>query len=372
MAAGGTQSSAISIGAAVVLLIVGLIWYAQQAADQRPLKIPGPSAGPGEYLFCFWNAENLFDDQDNPKDDDDLEDWLGQNPDIVQQKLHKNAEVLLAMNGGRGPDIIALVEVENERAANLLKDVLNSKLTDTSLHYTHVAMKEVKVGRNIAPALITRLPLVGDRTTQVGAKSNRILKTHLRAAERELIVITAHWTSRIKRKDGTSGEDQRAGYGDDVYGEVKGIVLANPKVDILVCGDFNDDPTDVSVTQHLRSTGDEMIVRGGGADVQLFNLMANRDPQTFGTHYHGKWHIFDQIVVSPGLLDQEGWTCNTQSLQTVKRLAAPGGGEISLVNPKGKIGQPWYFGRAKDYNAIPAARGYSDHFPVTVTLGVKQ
>ena len=89
----------------------------------------------------------------------------------------------------------------------------------------------------------------------------------------------------------------------------------------------------------------------------LLNLSAGRDPNRHGTHYYrGGWSIFDQIVVSPGLLDQRGWTCEVESVETVN----------TLVRPRDRYQRPWRFGsfRAGDH-------GYSDHFPVTVRLKVQ-
>jgi endonuclease/exonuclease/phosphatase family metal-dependent hydrolase len=272
-------------------------------------------------------------------------------------------EVLLALNGGKGPDILALAEVENTRAAELLKDALNAKLEDPAFHYKHVLMREVKVGRHIAPAVLSRLPVKADRTKQLGAKKQRILRTHIVLNGQELIVIAAHWTSRLK-----GGEQARAEYADDIYGEFKAMYLSNPKVDVLICGDFNDDPEDPSVLEHLKATGNLDAVRQGGDEPLLFNLMAGKDSQQFGTHYFDEkrtWHLFDQIVVSPGMLDGHGWSCDPQSVATVKSVTGPGGQRISLVDPTGQAGRPWNFGSPR---TAPTRRGYSDHFPVTVTL----
>jgi endonuclease/exonuclease/phosphatase family metal-dependent hydrolase len=368
MAAKQVQSTLVSIVAAVALLIVGIIWYINEGRE------PESPPRAGDVHFCFWNVENLFDDDNREKDllaDKDYDDWFSTSPEDLKRKLDKHAEVLLALNKGIGPDIIALVEVESVRAAEMLKDHLNQSLTDPNTHYKHVLMKEVAAGRHIAPAVITRLDVVGDRTDQLGDKTRRILKAVIKANGKELVVIVAHWRSRVEQ-GGDTGEKGRANYADDIYGAVKAMYLSNKQVDVLVCGDFNDDPTDVSVTQHLHATGVKQLVLKPDGDLFLFNLSAGRDPQTFGTHYHSKWHIFDQIVVSPGMLDGQGWNCDPDSLQTIKKLTASGGTEISLESPTGKIGRPWNFGKKKDYGGNPAKRGYSDHFPVSVKLSVSE
>ena len=90
----------------------------------------------------------------------------------------------------------------------------------------------------------------------------------------------------------------------------------------------------------------------------LLDLMANKDPNHFGTHhYHKSWFIFDHIVVSPGLLDNQGWSCDPDSIHTVN----------TLTDPYDPHHAPWRFGSPGD----KAERGYSDHFPVTVRLKVQ-
>jgi hypothetical protein len=88
----------------------------------------------------------------------------------------------------------------------------------------------------------------------------------------------------------------------------------------------------------------------------LLDLLGGKDANRFGTHYHNRWFSFDQIVVSPGLLDDQGWTCDVDSVTTVRTTQRRGD----------RLGRPWSFGGPKH-----GERGYSDHFPVTVKLRVQ-
>jgi hypothetical protein len=67
--------------------------------------------------------------------------------------------------------------------------------------------------------------------------------------------------------------------------------------------------------------------------------------------------IFDQMVVSPGMLDDLGWSCDVASVRTINTLYRPGD----------RLKRPWRFGG--EHDRFPQ-RGYSDHFPVTVRLKV--
>ncbi len=346
----------------IALFCLGVVlWWFRQDSPQT-ITVP-----PGDYLFCFWNVENLFDDEEDghaSSGDQRMEDWYRDQPQDLQLKLKKLTEGILKLNNGKGPDILALCEVENPRAAELLRQALNDQLEDESLDYKHLLMKEVKGNlfvRNVAPVILTRLPVVKDRTKLLDYPY-RIMEGRIKNGDRELIIIVSHWRSRIVYKKGDDGEESRIKYANKIYGRFKEIYKNNPKIDLLVCGDFNDNPDDPSVTNHLRATGDQNLVMQGGSDPYLFNLFAGKNRKEFGTHYHKEkgqlpWHIFDQIVVSPGMLDNEGWSCDPNSVRTFQ----------ALHEPQDSLRRPWSFGSRTD---DPKKRGYSDHFPVTVTLSV--
>jgi hypothetical protein len=96
--------------------------------------------------------------------------------------------------------------------------------------------------------------------------------------------------------------------------------------------------------------------------VYLLDLFAGKDPNKFGTHYYnGRPLVYDHICVSPGLLDPDGWSCDPDSAKTITD---------GLIRPGATRRQPWRFGSPKE-NLRDADRGYSDHFPVVVTLTVQ-
>jgi endonuclease/exonuclease/phosphatase family metal-dependent hydrolase len=336
-----------------MLVVAGLVVFAGLLAGCFGPGIP-PDAAPDGYQFCFWNVENLFDDRDDGRTeggDREFDSWFARDPSSLQLKLAHLSEALIEMNHGRGPDILAVAEVESLRAADLLRMALNDRLPDETLHYQHVLMKEVSAGRHIAPAILTRLSVRGDKT-QLHGHRQRILEGHIVVNGCDLVVVASHWTSRLTDKEGK----QRGHYGNEIFGMFNAMYRTNPGVDFLVCGDFNDPPDAPSVTRHLRASGDLEAVRNG-YESRLFDLFANKDPARFGTHHYGShWFIFDQIAVSPGLLDDHGWNCDPESVEVVN----------TLVRPGDKQRRPWRFGSERD--RFP--RGYSDHFPVTVRLKV--
>ena len=332
-----------------VVVFIGVALPACQPQASPEVRLP--QAG-SEYLFCHWNIENFFDDRLDHRTqagDKEFDTWFAENPAILKEKLDHLSAALVKLNDGRGPDILGIVEVESLRAAELLKDALNARLADPALHYQHVLMKEVAGGRHIAPAIITRLGVRGDRTRLHGRRQ-RILEGHIVVDGKDLVVFETHWTSRLRE----TGEHGREDYADKIYGAVHAMYKSNPRVDVLIAGDFNDTPDDASVVKHLHTTGDIEAVRRDGPELLLLNLFADKDAATFGTHYFHRWLIFDQVIVSPGMVDSFNWSCDVASVQTVN----------TLYRPEDRLKRPWRFGSPND--RFP--RGYSDHYPVTVKL----
>lgn len=340
----------------LLLLVVLLAYLSRSIRWSEPLPKAPPVAAPGEYLFCVWNVENLFDDiNDNlGPDDEEYDDRFADNPEDLRLKLSRLTEALLRLNNGKGPDIFCAVEVESKRAAELLTDALNRSLPAGATPYHTVVMERVTAGRQIAPAVISRLPLNTRYPPRLPNRRQRILVTGLMAGGHELTVYATHWTSR--RSDSTG--ERRASYADLIYGDANRIFTRNPKADIIVCGDFNDSPQDSSVRVNLR-TADRETTRLA-KELRFFNLLEGKDPQYFGTHFFNKPVIYDQICISPGLLDEEAWTCLTDTLEVI---------DDGLRDPESRSRRPWSFGKA---DRPVAKRGYSDHFPVVVRLRVRE
>jgi len=330
------------------------IAWPEEESVNRPAA-PASDPGPGKYLFCFWNVENLFDDVEDGRTgqgDPEYDRYFATDKAALEQKLRNLSSVLIRMNNGKGPDIVALAEIESRRAVELLQEALNRRLEDQRLHYTELLFKAPTGGRHIAPAILTRLPVERDRTQILGNRQ-RILEGRVKVAGRPLVVIASHWSSRISDKTGAT----RAKYGDVIYGRFRQIATANPQVDLLVCGDFNDNPDDTSVLAHLHATGDEAAV-GQSRPPLLYNPFARLYEKGGATLiFNGRKYIFDQICLSPGLLDEQGWGYVSGSARITEELAD-------------SRWRPLRFGGANDRRPLEA-RGASDHFPVSVELRVR-
>ncbi|MBY0227674.1 MAG: endonuclease/exonuclease/phosphatase family protein [Gemmataceae bacterium] len=333
-----------------LLVLSALLLAAPHAAAQGKAKA---------VLLCFWNVENLFDDQINPKlekADREFDDYFGKDKAALAAKLDRVADVLLSreMAGGTGPDILCLAEVESRRAVELVQGALHKRLKDKGLHYPHLAYLDPGGGRSIATAVLSRLPFAGKPALL--SSQRRILKVVVEKDRKPLTVIASHWSSRISDKTGKG----RASYAEAIYKDYAAAFKKDRNVDYLVCGDFNDTPEDDAVANVLGALPDSKKVlddqKNGRA--AFFHPFAKLAKAGKGTHwFKGKGFVFDHIVLSPGLLDGEGWQYRNNSAQIVEKLKFRDG--------------PDRFGGPMDRRPFKN-RGASDHFPVTVELLVNK
>ncbi|MDB5351321.1 MAG: Endonuclease/exonuclease/phosphatase [Planctomycetota bacterium] len=335
------------------VMIVG--WLVAHS-PARPRLIPGSSAPrrADGYLFCSWNVENFYDDRDDPANPDEDENWFGRDPDAFAQKVRALSDAVLLHNGGYGPDILALVEVESLRAMEALRDALNARLA-TEWQYTGIVQRDNPTGRKFGPAVLTRLAIRDDLTR--GAREfggRRILEAHLEADGAPLVVLASHWTSRLR---GDSTIDKRAKYAEAIYGRFLQLHRDDPAVDLVLSGDFNDEPDDPSLRDELHTVSDPGLVREDDPQPNLLDLVTTLDPRGEGTYYlNGRWEILDHIVAAPGLLDPKGWLVRPETLEV--------GRFPELI--RGRAGSPWKFGGPRS----TGARGVSDHLALSVRLKV--
>jgi len=360
----------LGVGGLLVILVGGYLLYVRGRFATDPLPLPpGPSGPPSaallertEFLFCWWNVENFFDDKiDGWKQDADQEydEWFAANPDLLRLKVANLTAALLQLNGGIGPDILACCEIEESPNAQmpgslvLLRDSLNAGIADPGLHYREVLWKHMPTGRNIINAILTRLPVDASETRLV-YRNERILQGVIQVRGHDLHVLASHWTSRLTDKTG----ERRADYGDAIYNHFRKLEASNPDVSFLVAGDFNDPPEAPSVVQHLHASGDLARVRTS-RDL-LFNLMSSPSLIGKGTIADGaKLATFDQLVVSPGMLREKGtgWTVDPESI-----------GIVTAKTTYKKRGNPLLFPLRFGSKSQQGERGCSDHLPVVVTL----
>ena len=159
-----------------------------------------PRIASAEDLFiASWNVENLFDLEDDPNVALDEEytpqapkRWTRERLDI---KLNNLVKIIGKMNGGRGPDVLGLCEVENRKVVEMLV----AKLAPLGRKY-QIVHKDSPSDRGIDTALIYDANVFGMEDSKfhfVDAERTRdIVEAKLTRGGKGLYVFVNHWPSR--------------------------------------------------------------------------------------------------------------------------------------------------------------------------------
>ena len=360
-----------------------------------PIIPPSAPAAEGEVVVGSYNVENLFDTKKEPGKWDDQFTPTGKykwTEAKLAQKLENLGKVFRTINGGKGPDIMALNEVENEPMLQRLRD---EALGD--LGYETLVHIESDDWRGIDNALISRYPLVGEPVLhQVHDSSNPLwgsdttrgfLEATLDVDGRPLAVLVTHFPTNKKYE---KKQKQRADYARQVRERVEQLEADHPGREVMVLGDFNGNPGDAAFGKDgLRTSGDGDAVSSGKA--AMYNALAvmaeqHADPrpgrsfsdlgaidevleESFGRNIGSiswvnddketEWHLFDHVLLSASLLSDKGLCHVPGSTQVVR--------EPFMV---AEDGQPRAFHEdGVEYGEQKLDRtGYSDHLPVVTRL----
>jgi endonuclease/exonuclease/phosphatase family metal-dependent hydrolase len=257
----------------------------------------------------------------------------------LDEKLKRLAQVILSVNGGKGPDLLLLAEVENIK----ILERLNKQYLAPAAYQAAVLI-EGQDERGIDTAMLSRLPLEGKAQLEEipfvqSRKKDKDLKTRglLRARFKLpdggfLTAFSVHFPAgyhpTLQRQEAletlTESARSAAKTGD--------LVVAG--------GDFN-----------INSKEDSRLYRTIAAkDWWISHIDACRT--CLGTSYFHRersWSFLDAIMVWNG--GSGGWKPNSEKVRVVQDL------EVQ----KNSYGDPEGFDTKKP-------RGVSDHFPIQVEL----
>ena len=344
--------------------LITLLFAFSLSAQQKQLKA---------YTIAFYNVENLFDTINDPGtgDDDFLSGgrmaWTGAK---YRQKLANVARVIADIGTEEKvgvPVVIGLCEVENRR---VLEDLIrqpallerdygivhfdspDSRGTDVALLYSK---------KHFRPSSSKNIPLmIKDTISQKEGKTGKKKKPKGELFTRDQLLVTGylaeeevhfiinHWPSRYGgEKKSRPNRIAAAALNKAI---VDSLYRKNPQAKIISMGDFNDGPYNESVGRVLGAEVEEQDVKAGG----LFNPMARLWKLGGGTTtFKDKWELFDQMVISEPLLGIDYTSLRFHRMNIFSR--------DYMITPSGK------------YKAYPLRNGngeagYSDHFPVYLTL----
>lgn len=318
--------------------------------------------GLNEYVVGFYNVENLFNPNDDSLKNDDAFTPTGFNHWTYKKyvkKVNNIAKVLLALNGWEPPDIMGLEEIEEESVLKRL--CCDSPLKKYGYRYVHYDSPDA---RGVDVALIYRkervkilrsrpIPVVFPFDTTCRNRDLLYVVAQLPSGD-SLHVIVNHWTSRYGGYAPTI--PKRNHYASIVRQLCDSLLADDPAANIIIGGDFNDYPTDPSITDVLQA-GD--IDNPAHANRTLFDLMERfLKMPNIGSHKHEDfWGCLDQIIVSPALVNDTG----TDIVGHEAHIFVAD----FMIEPDEKFdGYRVY----RTYSGPRYIGGYADHLPVFVKL----
>jgi len=311
------------------------------------------------FSFAFYNVENLFDTIDDPAINDSSflpGSQVAWNSERYFHKLENIALVISSIDSLNFPTVFGLSEVEN---LGVLQDLVESPMLKRAnyqiLHRDSPDERGIDVAmlynpKEYQPIETRYLRLVFPN--EENNKTRDILYSKGLVAGKDTIhIFVNHWVSRWGGQEQTAPLRQFTG--TFIRNVVDSILSINPLANILIAGDLNDNPTDVSVIYNLKAKMPELPY----ADKSLFNLSAKQYEEGYGSLYYRKWDMFDQIIVStPLLTGKNGIKTQSPDQEIFKK-------DWILFHPKNGEARPNRTASGKNYYG-----GFSDHLPVMLKM----
>ncbi len=255
----------------------------------------------------FWNIENFYDTLNDPLKND--EDFLPEGSYLWDGKKYKTklehiSDVISQLGIEATPDGVAIMGICEVENMNVLTDLVKMpKLAGRNYKIAHVEGPD-KRGVDVAllynPKYFTftslhsyhlKLPLDSSHKTR-----DQLLVSGKILGE-EFHFIVCHWPSRLGGD--IASQPNRIAAAQLGRKIIDSILKVNPNAKVILMGDLNDDPTDVSIRKYLNTVGKIEKLEPG----KLFNAMESHHKKGIGTlAYNDSWNLFDQHIMTPALV----------------------------------------------------------------------
>jgi PAS domain-containing protein len=329
-----------------------------------------------------YNVENLMDPYHDPgKQDEDFtpdgkEHWTLEALDWKMRNLARVISSIKNPNGSSCPDVLVLEEIENPAVAKRFKDGF---LNDCNYKKIVIDAQSQDI-RGIRVAMMTRLDLAETPRSHFVFRGGRtVQETTLQIGDHKLTVFANHWKSRLTRPPDTDGgEAKRALYAKTVRARLEKLFENDPDADVIVAGDFNDEPENKSLSEILGVAGKASPIdsfepllwepsyelRKLVQNFELSDLSDSEREEAFhrlrGTYYYRKQFFqLDHLLISKGLFDDQGFSYQRGSYEVVRYTP--------FVEPRTKSPLPFKIQWDESGNDR-GPKGASDHFPILIRL----
>lgn len=346
------------------LIVAGAAVFGCSADAPQPEPV-------GAVTIMAFNVQNLFDNIDDPGKDDkaylpyaDKQDeahvsacntievaswrneclYLDWDDPAVTHKLSVIAETIRQIDDGRGPDVIALQEVEN---LEVLERLRTEFLADSG--YLPAVLIEGTDARGIDVAFLTRLPVVGEPQlhpltlpAEFAARAGDtrgLLETTFELPDGALLTgYSVHFPAPF----------HPTAMREYAYEHLNSLRAALPdQHNVFAAGDFN--------TTSAEDAADNLL----GRYVRPHWAVAHDACDGCqGTQYYapgGSWSFLDMVLFSPSRGKNTTWRLRADSVQIANKVPA----------------QVTSDGYPQRYNSAERT-GVSDHWPIAVSIETTQ
>lgn len=357
------------------------------------------------YTLVAYNVENLFDadsvavfDDYKPQDKDG--NSLYSKRDVFNKTMNV-VKVLKQYNQGKGPDIIALAELESDftpshrnvdpqmvlqkYASTTLDKMLGDEFTDeiADLPSEFLLLKamadegltgyDIFIGysdivdgkpENVQKnAVFSKFPINKEKSRSHKLQDARpIVEAWITVHGHDLVVFSNHW------KSGASNpkmEAIRVTNAEVLEERLDDLLEQNPALDFVLAGDFNTEYNQHLIMKNapklafrdvLKVSGNELEVASLKDEDALYNLWYELPWDKRGSEaYRGKLGTLMNIIISGNLYDAKG-------LQYVDNSFKVGAFPGLNTYPFAQIPKRW--------NSFGDGSGFSDHLPISMEFTI--
>jgi endonuclease/exonuclease/phosphatase family metal-dependent hydrolase len=334
--------------------------------------------------IATWNLQALFDGQDDGVEYEEYSAANGWNNEKYLARLNSFSKAIAGIEK-KGPDIIALIEVENGAVLDRLG---GEYLKDSGYRYSYFAGLP---GYSLGLGLLSRYPVTEARShsSNIGGEilPRPVAEVWLEAEGEPVVIFICHWKSKLGGDANT--ESLRRDAARVILRRTAAIKHQKPDVPILVLGDLNenydefvrqdgelrcalmpDAPEAAKLTGYGRESEGEDGENPRPAQDFLV-LSTEKPPQSAffagvdgifytpwdtelekGSYFYGgNWESIDHFLLSEAFFDSTGWEFKNAAVVDAE----------PFVNSKGEPNQ---------YNTRTGS-GLSDHLPLLLTLTKK-
>jgi len=347
---------------AIKILIPGLpvILFLILSQDLPGQHIAGEEKR-GDLRIMFYNVENYFDTLDNSITRDEEytpgsdKNWNGYKYYIKTNHIFKT---IAAIGGMRPPEIIGFAEIENDSVLRkLIYSTGLSKYPYGIIHYDSPDQRGIDVGMIYRKDILN---LVSSRRFSISFPDDPSKRTRdilygkfLCNRSDTLHILVNHWPSRWGGKK--RSEPARKHVAGVLRHKKDSILQQNNCANIIVMGDFNDNPEDESIREVLGAKP----AKEGAHCSELVNMTAPDKTNAKGSYrYKAHWDTYDQIMVSGSLILGESSRLHCPDKMKIADLyfLLEEDTKYGGVKPKRTYKGPHYHG------------GFSDHLPVYIDV----